>query len=184
MIAHFLNRLIKYNGTQIYSRWAFKQAKIVGECIVAFIGPCNIPPKNIVDMEDLEKGAKIASPLMLHFIIEFFERNLEKAVLHQRLFTAIVKDILTKKTGRNLIRRGDDIYDGIAKLSISVATLTSISSKIHFGINIESHGTPVKTKGLKEYNIPPKQFAAEVMKAYLQEIKTMTKARYKVRSVS
>ena len=184
MIAYFINRRIKYNGLQIHSRWAFKQTGIVGECIVAFIGSCNIPSKNIVDMDDLRKGAKIASPSMLHFIIEFFELNLEKAILHQRLFTAIVKDILTKKTERNLIRRGDDIYDGRAKLSISIATLTPVSSKIHFGINIESHGTPVKTRGLKDYNIPPKQFANEVMKAYVREIKSMTKARYKVRSVS
>jgi len=182
MIAKLLNRQIKYNGLQLHSRWSFKQAGIVGECIVAFIGPCNIPSKNIVDMEDLRKGAKIASPLMLHFIIEFFELNLEKAILHQRLFTVIVKDVLTKKTRRNLIRRGDDIYDGSAKLSISIATLTPVSSKIHFGINIESHGTPVKTKGLNDYNIPAKQFANEVMKSYLQEIKSMTNARYKVRS--
>ena len=183
MITRFINRQIKYDGTQIHSCWAGKQTGIVGESIVAFIGPCNIPRKNIVDLEDLKKGAKIASPLMLHFIIEFFELNLEKAILHQRLFTAIVKDILTRQTRRNLTRHGDDIYDGAAKLSISIATVTSCSTKIHFGINIESHGTPVMTKGLKDYDIQPKQFAKAVMTVYIQEIKTMTKARYKVRSV-
>lgn len=182
MISKLLSQQIKYDGLQICSQWAFKHAGMMGDSIVAFIGPCNIPAKNIVDMEDLRQGSKIASPLMLHFIIEFFELNLEKAILHQRLFTAIVKDILTQKTGRNLIRRGDDIYDGQAKLSISIATLTPVSSKIHFGINIESHGTPVKTKGLRDYNIAPVRFANEVMKRYEDEIISMAKARNKVRS--
>jgi hypothetical protein len=181
MIARFINKRIKYDGSQIASLWTYRQTGLTGNSIAAFIGPCKIPAKNIVDIEDLRNGKTIAGPLMLHFIIELFEMDLEKAVLHQRLFAAIVKSIMEKDIGYPLKRNGDDLYDGPAKLSISVATLTPISSKIHFALNIISKGTPVKTKGLKDYKISPEQIAHEIMGCFVREIIDIKNTRCKVR---
>ena len=183
MISHFITKQLTYDGSQINSLWSFRKAGVAGDSIVAFNGPCRILRKNMVDLEDLLAGAKIASPLMLHFIIEYFDLNLTKTILYQRLLTVIVKEYLEKRLGKHLTREGSDLYDGNAKLTISIATHTSVSTKIHFGINIISRGTPVKTRGLQDYGIKPRQFALEVMKQYIKEIDDITKDRCKVRGV-
>jgi hypothetical protein len=121
---------------------------------------------------------------MLHFIIEMFGQGLEMAVLYQRIFTAIVKDALESKIDRQLSRTGDDIYDGDAKLSISIATLTPYSAKMHFAVNIISKGTPVKTRGLADYKIEPRKFALQIMSAFTEELSTINKAAHKVRKVT
>lgn len=183
MKSHFCSQTIKYDGSQIRSLWAYEQFGIQDDSIVSFIGECDIKPQYMVDLEDLKKGLRIYSPLMLHFLIEHFDQNLDQAILRQRVFTSIIKEILETKTRRRLIRQGDDIFEGSAKLSISIATLTSVSAKIHFGINIETKGTPVKTQGLKHYQVPPKTLALTAMKRYIQEYKDMVRARNKVRWV-
>lgn len=183
MNPRFLSQKIKYDGTQITSLWAFRKAGLIGDSIVSFIGPCDIKPKNIVDLEDLQSGAKIYSRLMLHFIIEFFDLDLTKAVLYQRILASIIKDSLIKKTNRSFTRRGDDVFYGKYKVTISIATLTSVSSKVHFGINIESKGTPVNTKGLKDYKINPRKFAQEIMLSFIREVSDVAKCRSKVRGV-
>lgn len=175
MISSFISQRINYNGSQIESLWAYKKFGIKGDSIVAFIGGCNIPFAKMVDEEDKCLKSKIYSRLMLHFIIEHFETGLERAILKQRLLAAIVKDVL----GKSIKRDGDDLYDGDAKLSISIATISPVSTKIHFGINIDSRGTPVKTKGLKDYRIEPKPFAVEVMRRYIAEMEGIKQARYK-----
>ena len=95
-----------------------------------------------------------------------------------------LKEILEQKLGKVLIRRGDDIYDEDAKLSVSIATLSGISTLIHTGINISSHNTPVKTKGLiSDYNLDPTAFSKEVLGAFKNELESSWLARCKVRSV-
>lgn len=180
---HFSAKRFKYNGYQIRSRWAYKTFGFKGDNIVSFIGECDIAPKYMVDLEDLEKGARIYSPLMLHFIIEHFDLGLDKAILYQRLLSTIIKEIIERKIRRLLVRDGDDLFDGRAKLSISIATQTPVSSKIHFGINIETQGTPVLTKGLKDYKIQPGWLAREAMRNYAKELSMIAHARTKVKWV-
>lgn len=182
MISFFIPKQIKYNGSQIESLWTYKNFRIQGDSIVAFIGGCNIPFSKMVDQEDRLSKSRIASPLMLHFIIEHFDIDMDKAILRQRLLSGIVKDVLVESYGlKDIIRRGDDLYDGKAKLSISIATASPVSTKIHFGINIKSRGTPVLTKGLFDYGIrSAKSFGLEVMERYCVEIDSAQKARTKV----
>jgi hypothetical protein len=83
---------------------------------------------------------------------------------------------------KTAVRRvNTDLYDEDAKLSISVATLTPVSSVIHFGINISSANTPVKTKGLEDYGVDPPDLAKKVLERYSQDIEGIYKARCKVR---
>jgi len=183
MISHFITKQITYDGSQITSLWSFRKTGVTDDSIVTFIGPCRISRKNMVDLEDLKTGAKISSPLMLHFIIEYVNPDLTKTILYQRLLTVTIKECLEKMIGKELTRDGSNLYDGNAKLTISIATHTSVSTKIHFGINIISSGTPVVTKGLQDYRIEPKRFALEVMKRYIEEITDITRDRCKVRGV-
>ena len=83
MKVHIARDSHPYDGTPLHSRWAERTFGVEGDSIVVFRGPCDVPPENIVDLEDLRAGSRIAGPDMLHFIVEQFERDLEKAVLRQ-----------------------------------------------------------------------------------------------------
>ncbi len=182
-------RLIKeeiaYTGEQLRSNYAYTTFGIVGDSIVAFCGLCDVKLKEMVDIEDLKAGKAIYSESMLHFIVEHYDMDLEKTILRQLLLTEIVKDVINEILGKMVVKRNNsDLFDGDAKLSISVATVTPISSLVHFGINISSVNTPVKTKGLKDYNIDPFEFANLVIDRYTKENDKINIARCKVRWVS
>lgn len=179
---HLIKTEISYTGKQLRSNFAYTHFGLVGDSIIAFCGKCDVAQEKMVDLEDLKAGKQIYSESMLHFIIEHYDTDLEKAVLRQLLFTNIIKDLMNDiKSGAPIIRIGTDLYEGDAKLSISIATVTPISSLIHFGINITSINTPVKTKGLKDYNIGPYKFADSVMDIYKKEQDKIYTARCKVR---
>ncbi|MEW6026583.1 MAG: DUF366 family protein [Planctomycetota bacterium] len=180
MISAFLPKRIKYTGRQLTSLWAYRNFGLLGDSIVAFIGPCNIPFSQMADVEDIRGRHKIYSSLMLHFIIEHFDCDMEKAVLRQRILACIVKNVLDEQVKRRLKRRGDDLYDGDRKFSISIATASPVSTMIHFAVNIETKRTPVKTAGLNDYKVNPKQFALKVMQAYSEEMQCVRQARQKV----
>jgi hypothetical protein len=181
----FVSHKITYTGEQLSALWAYMNFGIQGDSLVAFCGPCDIPLSKMVDAADVRQGARIASRLMLHFIEEHFDLNLEKAVLRQRLLASIVRDVLLKWRPKVKVRRdGDDLYEGKRKLSISIATLSPVSTLIHFGINIISAGAPVAAKGLGDYRVAPRPFAQEVMKRYAAEMDSVQAAATKVRGVT
>ena len=124
MKTHLVAGRVDYDGTQIHSLWAYRSFGVQGDSLVAFVGGCEIPFANMVDLEDVRAKSRIASPRMLHFIGEHFDLDLEKAVLRQRLLAAIVRDEL----GGEVRRDGDDLFLGPGKLSISIATLTCVPS--------------------------------------------------------
>ena len=175
---------IAYTGAQLRSNFAYMQFGIVGDSIVAFCGPCDVKIEAMVDIEDVRAGSRIYSENMLHFIVEQYDTDLEKNVLRQVVLANIIKDLLNNILHRSAVKRvGSDLYDGDAKLSVSVATVTPISSLIHYGINISSANTPVKTRGLEDYGINPLEFADLVMKQYIQDLESIHNARCKVRWV-
>lgn len=179
----FLNKKNNYDGSFLRSHFIFDTTGLIGNACVAFIGACDVSLVHMVDLMDKKANCKIVSEEMLHFIIEHFDQNLEAMILRQRLFVSIIGEHLAKK-GVNIDRRGNDLYDGPAKINISVATISPISCLMHVGVNISSHGTPVETKGLNDYDIEPKEFAEEVMKAYCAELAGVEIARCKVRGVN
>lgn len=180
MKTHLVPGRVDYDGTQIHSLWAYRTYGIQGDSIVAFQGACGIPFENMVDLEDVRAASRIASPLMLHFIGEHFDLDLEKAVLRQRLLAAIVRDEL----GGDVRRDGDDLFLGPGKLSISIATLTPVSSKIHFGINIERElHVNVETRGLQDLGVEATGLARRVLAGYAAQIDGIHDARTRVRGV-
>jgi hypothetical protein len=176
----WVGQRIDYDGTQIHSLWAYRTFGLQGDSIVAFQGGCEIPFENMVDLEDVRARSRIASPLMVHFIVEHFDLDLEKAALRQRLLSAAVRDEL----GSGVRRVGDDLFLGKGKLSISIATRTPVSSKIHFGINVErATDVGVETRSLGDLRVKPVPFAKKILGRYGAEMAGVLDVRTRVRGV-
>lgn len=181
---HVAEETIAYTGEQLHSNFALTVFGILGDSIVAFCGPCDVRKDKIVDIEDLRAGNRIYSERMLHFIVEHHDTGLEKNVLRQIMLVNIIKDSINARLGGLVVRREHtDLYDGDAKLSVSVATASPVSSLIHFGINISSANTPVKTRGLDDYRIAPADLARRVVEEYARDTDRLYTARCKVKWV-
>lgn len=174
---------IKYTGQELAPHWIYHNFNLLGDAAVAFIGPTQVDIEHMVDLADVKEGAHIYSPLMLNFIIEHFSTDLELAVYRQRLFITGIKEEL-ELFEVPIARVGDDLYINRAKLSVSIATCSRISSLIHVGLNISTEGTPVKTAGLEQLGIKDiKSFAQNVLRRYQNELEQIYLARCKVRGV-
>jgi hypothetical protein len=180
-----------YDGTQLRSLFAYLDYGILGDSIVAWVGPCDVSFEHMVDGEDLRDKSEIRGSRMVHFIIEKFGASLAETVALQRLLSAIAKDVLFEKMGplpRYAVRRsGDDLFvslpDGEGKLSISIATVSPVSGLIHFAVNVSNEGTPVKTAALEDLRIPAQEFAETVLRDFAQEMGSIQAATCKVKWV-
>jgi hypothetical protein len=148
-----IDKSFEYDGSQIEPSWAFKSFKIKGSSIITWRGSMNIKKSNLKDFEDI--GLEIKSDDMIHFMIEHFDSqpaNLEIAYLRQRLLVMILEEELSKN-GIATVRKGDDIYINSKKLTVSIATASISSMKIHLAMNLTNKGTPddVDTIGLFEF---------------------------------
>lgn len=180
----FIDDEIKYIGSQLAPHWIYKNFKIQGDVIVAFIGECEVKLTEMVDIEDVINNEPIYSKSMLSFITEQFNVNLVEGVFRQRLLICIIKELLEER-GVFVVRNGDDLMIDGRKLSVSIATKSTTSILIHTGLNIISEGAPVKASGLtSELGISDiKEFALEVMKRYSEELQDIVLASTKVRGV-
>ena len=150
-----VDEIFEYDGSQINPSWAFQEFGIYGSSIVTWIGPVNITSDNLKDFADV--GLEIKSNYMVNFICEFFDQqptNMRVAYLRQRLLVMIFREILTEY-GISTKREGDDIFVENKKLSISIASVSLSSAKIHFALNMEDKGTPddVETIGLFDIKV-------------------------------
>ena len=184
MKTRFLDENIKYEGWQLCPHWIYKNFKIQGDVIVAFIGECEVKLSEMVDIEDVINNEPIYSKLMLSFITEQFNIELVEGVFRQRLLICTIKESLEKR-GFKIARRGDDLFFDGKKLTVSIATKSATSVLIHTGVNIEAEGAPVKACGLtSELGISDiKDLAQEIMTNYAKEIDDIILASTKVRGV-
>lgn len=180
----FIEEKIKYIGLQLSPHWIYKNFKIQGDAIVAFVGECDVKLSEMVDIEDVINNEPIYSKFMLSFISEQFNINLVEGVLRQRLLVTCIKEELEKR-GISAQRNGDDIFVNGKKLSVSIATKSLTSVLIHTGINILSDGAPIPVCGLESDLgiIDIKEFAQNVMTNYAQELDDIILASAKVRGV-
>jgi len=147
-----LDHGILYDGAQIKPMWAFRKFGIKGSSIVTWIGPMEIKSDQVIDYEDL--GQEIKANEMLHFIVEHFDSqpaDIRLCYHRQRILIMIIKDLLLG-IGIETKRKGDDLYFAGEKLSVSIATCSASSMKIHLGMNLITEGTPdnIPTAGLLE----------------------------------
>lgn len=166
-----------YDGSQIKPMWAFQNLGVKGSSIINWIGPMNIKPEELIDYEDV--GLEIKSDEMLHFIIEHFDvqpADMRLCYHRQRILIMIVQDLL-REIGIKTRREGDDLYCNAGKLSVSIATCSASSMKIHFAMNLTTNGTPedVKTDGLMECSSDlnkedVSKLAEDILENYVREI--------------
>jgi hypothetical protein len=185
MRSRFLKEEIGYTGEQLHSLYTYDNFGIVGDSIIAFTGPCDISIKEIVDLEDAKAGKRIHVPMMLHFIAEHFDVDLEKGILRQYLLVDIIRDIINEKLGKLAVKRIEsDFFINDSKLGMSAATASPVSSLIHVGINIiKPDDANAKSKGLTDYNLDPTIIAPEVLERYTKDVEKMILARCKTRWV-
>ena len=139
----------------------------------------NILGDNLIDYEDV--GLDIKGNLMLNFIVEHFDEqpgNLKLAYHRQRILVMITRDKLLDY-GIKTTQDGDDIFIGGRKLSVSIATASISSMKMHFALNITTEGTPddVKTSALEDNMDIDKihQLQDDIALAYIEMIETIDK---------
>lgn len=185
MNVQWLPRRMTYDGSQLRPHWILQATGLVGDTMVAFRGPCALPIGEYADLEDRLAGAAIAADDMLHFVWERFDDgDLDRATLRQRLLAARTLATLIRlapATAPRLRRSGDDIFYGLGKLSISVATRSVVSTLIHFGLNVANQGTPVRTASLGDLGLPPARVARAVLQDTALEEASVARARCKVR---
>jgi hypothetical protein len=175
---------IAYTGAQLRSGWIAESAGMTADGAVAFLGPCDVAPEHMVDTVDLQAGARIYSPRMVHIIVEHPGLDLAHITTRQRLLIAIAGEIINTTLGEPLIRReGDDLYLRDRKLSVSVATVSPTSGLIHAGFNLRGEGAPVPAIGLEELGLDPRAFAERLLAAYANELSGIADAASKVRPV-
>lgn len=180
----WIDDTITYDGTQLRSHWIYRRTGVLGDAIAAFAGPADVPIAHMVDLADVAANAPIFSRSMLHFLVEHFDADLQLMIARQRLLTAIAGDELRLRAPQAPIeRRGDDLYSGDRKISVSIATASPVSCLIHFAMNIVSSGTPVPTHGLEDLGIEPQPLADAIVRRYTEELASMDVARCKVRPV-
>lgn len=179
-----VDEIFEYDGSQINPSWAFQEFGIYGSSIITWIGPVNITPDNLKDFADV--GLEIKSNNMVNFICEFFDQqptNMRVAYLRQRLLVMIFREILTEY-GVATERQGDDIFVDKRKLSISIASVSLSSAKIHFALNLEDKGTPndIDTIGLYDIKVNNEQVFDEnnllelinqTANRFIEELKTI-----------
>lgn len=180
----FIENEIKYVGSQLAPHWIYKNFKIQGDAIVAFVGECEVKLTEMVDIEDVINNEPIYSKYMLSFITEQFNVELVEGVFRQRLLVTCIKEALERR-GFFVRRNGDDLFVNDKKLSVSIATKSMTSVLIHTGLNILSDGAPIPVSGLgSDLGIEDiKEFAQEIMQKYSDEIEDIILASTKVRGV-
>lgn len=180
----FIENEIKYIGSQLAPHWIYKNFKIQGDAIVAFVGECEVKLTEMVDIEDVINNEPIYSKYMLSFITEQFNVELVEGVFRQRLLITCIKEALERR-GFFVRRNGDDLFVNDKKLSVSIATKSMTSVLIHTGLNILSDGAPIPVSGLgSDLGIEDiKEFAQEIMQKYSDEIEDIILASTKVRGV-
>lgn len=167
--------------TELYSHYAYRSFGIRGDSIAVFVGPCKVNCDKLVDLEDRMANTYIEAAAMLHFIVEHFGVSLRDIITRQRLLIMLAVEIIKRRSPQTeIIRKGDDLYVGSGKLSVSIATVSPVSGLIHLGMNIDGDGAPVEIAELPAIGIKPDMFAPALMKAYARELDEISAAMSKV----
>lgn len=183
MKTRWLDQIVRYDGAQLRAHWILQVTGVCGDAAVAFRGPCSVARAEIADLADVD-GPGIAGDDMVHVIWESFAvTDLLLAVHRQRLLSAQAAEVLAALApAARIVRQGDDLFVGAGKLSISIATVTPVSSLIHFAVNATPGGAPVPTATLAELGVAPVAFGQALLARMQQEQMSIGEARAKVRA--
>ncbi len=168
---------LDYDGSQIEPLWAYRVLGVQGDSIVYLTGRMTVFRDMLIDLEDLREttaSVPISSELVLHFIVEHFDDpSLRLAYHRQRILVAVAREEIIKACKTHVQRDASDLYFKGRKLSVSVATASASSAKIHLGLNITAEGVPegVEAVGLSKLGVKDASaLAALIAKSYAREI--------------
>lgn len=178
----WIDERLTYDGSQLRAHWILARCGIAGDAIVGFRGACRVSLAEMADLEDVD-GPGIAADDMVHFVWEAFAApDLLLAVHRQRLLAAQAAEVLRELAPDVIVRRsGDDLWVGPGKLSISIATVSPVSSLVHFAVNATPGGAPVAIATLNELGVEPERFGRALLAAVASEQAAIAVARAKVR---
>jgi hypothetical protein len=178
----FLDKNFTYTGPELRTHFLYEHG-LKGDGFLSWVGPCEVKVDSMVDMEDRVNKDHIFSELMLHIVGEFFHKDIFYGIFVQRFIAEKAKELLCLKTKKSFVRRGDDVYLEDKKLNVSIATVSPLSALVHFGINISSKNTPLKTIGFEDLSVDVKDFNEELLKALKNELQSIDEASKKVKPV-
>jgi hypothetical protein len=164
-----------YDGSQILSLWAYNSFGVQEDSIIGFRGACDVKIEHMIDLEDRRANESIWSEDMVSFIIEHFDStDLKLIYARQRLFTALVREYLAG-LGIQTSREGDDLFLKGKKLTVSIASTSAVSQKIHFGMNVshEVYGN-LKEAGMED-DESIMRIMQEIGEAYVKEFEDIEK---------
>lgn len=173
----FIDSELGYNGSQIKSLWAYREAGIKEDSIISFIGSCDTQEDSQVDFGGVVLQEKIYSPKMVHFIVEHFDEvSLRLVCTRQRFLACLVQELIEEDC--KVSRKGNDLFWNGEKLTVSSATISPVSAKIHFGVNVESEDyASLQEMGFSD----PKKLALEICRRYSYELDNIEKCIRKIR---
>jgi hypothetical protein len=187
MHGKFIEKEIKYTGSELAPHWIYRKFDLQGDAIVGFIGEADVKLTEMVDILDVINQSPIYSKSMMNFIVEHFNITLIEGVLRQRILIQIAKEVILSfmPQGTVIKRDGDDLFYEGGKLSVSIATKSMTSALIHVGINITAEGTPVKAAGLESEMLLKNhtEIAQNIINNYCLECEQIIGATCKVRGV-
>jgi hypothetical protein len=164
-----------YDGSQISSLWAYNSFGVQEDSIIVFRGACDVKIEHMIDLEDRRANESIWSEDMVSFIIEHFDStDLKLIYARQRLFTALVREYLAG-LGIQTSREGDDLFLKGKKLTVSIASTSAVSQKIHFGMNVshEVYGN-LKEAGIED-DESIMRIMQEIGESYVKEFEDIEK---------
>lgn len=182
----FLKENFTYTGPELRSLFLYEKG-LKGDGMMAWMGPCDVKTNDLVDAEDRVQNDFIKSKKMVHFLAEFFHKDVFFGICIQRLMAEIIIDVLGSFSDKNFERQGDDVYlvenNNKNKLNVSIATVSPLSTLIHFGVNVDPEGAPVTAVGLSQLGVDSQKFTEAVLKRVKTEIEQIDEASVKVMSV-
>ena len=188
MRTHLAETTEAYDGSQLRGGWIGEHFGLEPDCVVAWVGPCDVAREHMIDLEDLEAGDVIVAREMVHLIVEHSDGDVARTALRQRLLITCAREALEEGWQLSGFERdGDDLYVAHPgerrKLTVSIATRSKGKGTglIHLGVNVDPEGAPVPAIGLGELRVDPARFAEDVMARYARETASASHAAGKVR---
>ena len=73
---HFEESSFLYDGSQLKHLFAYERFGILGTSMVAWTGACKVGTDKMIDGEDKFSNSEIRGDSMLHFVGEFFHKDI------------------------------------------------------------------------------------------------------------
>lgn len=178
-----LEKPLRYDGLQLATAFFDRHAPGEADAMVLFSGEADVPVEHLVDQDDAEAGAFIYSELMAHVLLEHRGLALAEAVWRQRVLARLAADWIAARSGVPVAVRGNDLFARDGKLSVSVAASSPRGCLLHFGVNVEAQGAPVRATGLRDLRVNAREYLAALARLYAQELAGAAHAAGKVRPV-